>query len=59
VDFILKRGEDERDFKNGMSSFANFESFFFAWRGRGLAFAWAFAFAFHVHAQDKQFQGKC
>ena len=27
VDSILKRGEDERDFKNGMSSFTKFEIF--------------------------------
>jgi hypothetical protein len=65
VDSILKRGEDERDVKNGMSSLTNFESFFFAWRGVGvgvgvgLAFARAFTFACHVHAQGKQFQGKC
>ena len=64
VDSILRRGEDERDVKNGMSSFTNFESF---QRGRGvgvgvgvgLAFARAFAFACHVHAQGKHFQGTC
>jgi hypothetical protein len=32
VDSILKRGEDERDVKNGMTSFTNFKSF---WRGHG------------------------
>jgi hypothetical protein len=42
VDSILKRGEDEREVKNGMSSIKNFESFFFcvAWRGAGVAWAW-------------------
>jgi hypothetical protein len=39
VDSILKRGEDERDVKNGMSSFTNFESFFFL-RGVGVGLAW-------------------
>jgi hypothetical protein len=29
---ILRRGEDGRDVKNGMTSFTNFKSF---WRGRG------------------------
>ena len=56
VDSILKRGEDERDVKNGMISFTNFESFFSVGVGVGLA-AWAFAFACHVHAQSKHFQG--
>jgi hypothetical protein len=35
VDSILKRGEDERDFKNGMTSFTNFDYFFSRGRGRG------------------------
>jgi len=41
VDSILKRGGDERDVKNGMSSFTNFESFFFcaAW-AQARAWAW-------------------
>ena len=29
VDSILKRGEDERDVRNGMTSFTNFELLFF------------------------------
>jgi hypothetical protein len=32
VGSILRRGEDERDVKNGMTSFTNCKSF---WRGRG------------------------
>jgi hypothetical protein len=63
VDSILKRGEDERDFKNGMTSFTNFDFFFrvgvVVGVGVGLAFAWAFAIACHVHAQGKHFQGTC
>jgi hypothetical protein len=56
VDSILKLGEDGRGVKNGMTSFADFKSFFFAWAW-AWAFARAFAFACHVHAQGKHFQG--
>ena len=55
VDSILKRGEDGRAVKNGMSSFTNFESFFFAWcgdgRGRGLGVRVGFRLCCHVHAR--------
>jgi hypothetical protein len=34
VNFILKRGEDGRDVKNGMTSFTQF-IYFWRWRGRG------------------------
>jgi hypothetical protein len=45
-DYILKRGEDERGVENGMTSFTNFESYFFCVGvsvGVGVAFAWAWA----------------
>ena len=59
VGSILRRGEDGRDVKNGMTSFTNFfKKMTWAW---AWAWAWAFArtfaFACHVHAQNKNFQG--
>jgi hypothetical protein len=62
VDSILKRGEDEQDVKNGMTSLTNFERFFFCVGvgvGVGVAFAWAFAFACYVHEHGEHFQGTC
>jgi hypothetical protein len=59
ANYILRRGEDERNVKNGMTSFTIFLNFFNVGAGVsvGVGVRASFRLYFHVHAQGKHFQG--